>query len=60
MIVARIDKTDRSVFERAVADLKLAPINILGIVANGQKGNFRNYYYYQASSVKSPRFSFGR
>ena len=60
LIIARIDKTDRSVFERAVADLKLAPINILGIVANGQKGNFRNYYYYQASSVKSPRFSFGR
>jgi polysaccharide biosynthesis transport protein len=49
LMVARIDKTDRSVFERAVAELKIAPINILGLVANGQKDNMKNYYYQQTS-----------
>ncbi|MDB9376478.1 hypothetical protein, partial [Nodularia sphaerocarpa] len=47
LIVARIHKTDRSVFERAVADLKLAPINILGVVANGQKVDLNDYDYDQ-------------
>ncbi|WP_322744528.1 MULTISPECIES: polysaccharide biosynthesis tyrosine autokinase [unclassified Nodularia (in: cyanobacteria)] len=47
LMVARIDKTDRSVFERAVAELKIAPINVLGVVANGQKGNFNTYEYDQ-------------
>jgi polysaccharide biosynthesis transport protein len=49
LMVARIDKTDRSVLERAVAELKTAPINILGLVANGQKNNVNNYYYEQVS-----------
>ncbi|TVP61449.1 MAG: polysaccharide biosynthesis tyrosine autokinase [Nodularia sp. (in: Bacteria)] len=44
LVVARIDRTDRSVLERVVADLKMAPINLLGIVANGQKRNFNSYY----------------
>ena len=47
LLVARMNQTDRSVFERAVADLKLAPINVLGVVANGEKGNFKSYYYDQ-------------
>ena len=50
LMVVRMDKTDRSVFERAVAELKIAPINILGLVANGQKGNLSNYYYYGKES----------
>ncbi|GAX34302.1 GumC family protein [Nodularia sp. NIES-3585] len=44
LVVARIDKTDRSVLDRVVADLKIAPINLLGIVANGQKHNLNSYY----------------
>ncbi|WP_414527888.1 GumC family protein [Nodularia chucula] len=48
LMVARIDKTDRSVLERIVNDLKIAPINLLGVVANGQKGNVSSYYYQQA------------
>ncbi|MDH6083786.1 GumC family protein [Umezakia ovalisporum] len=49
LLIARIEKTDRSVFERALADLKQAPINILGVVANGQKGNVTDYYYYTSN-----------
>ncbi|HYW21529.1 MAG TPA: polysaccharide biosynthesis tyrosine autokinase [Nodularia sp. (in: cyanobacteria)] len=49
LMVARIGKTDRSVFERAVADLKIAPINVLGVVANGQKSNLKNSYYHQSA-----------
>ncbi|HIK06697.1 MAG TPA: polysaccharide biosynthesis tyrosine autokinase [Trichormus sp. M33_DOE_039] len=45
LMVVKIDKTARSVFERAIADLKFAPINVLGIVANGEKSNFNSYYY---------------
>lgn len=48
LMVARIDKTDRSVLERVVNDLKVAPINLLGVVANGQRGNVSSYYYQQA------------
>ncbi|MEA5581120.1 polysaccharide biosynthesis tyrosine autokinase [Nodularia harveyana UHCC-0300] len=47
LMVARIDKTDRSVLERVVADLKIAPINILGVVANGYQGNINSDYYQQ-------------
>ncbi|WP_066377175.1 MULTISPECIES: polysaccharide biosynthesis tyrosine autokinase [unclassified Anabaena] len=43
VMVARIHQTDRSMFERALADLRMAPINVLGIVANGEKSNFNNY-----------------
>lgn len=43
LMIVKIDQTERFVFERAVADLKFAPINLLGIVANGQKGNFSSY-----------------
>ncbi|WP_414550939.1 GumC family protein [Anabaena sp. CCY 0017] len=46
VMVARINKTDRSVFERAIADLKISPINLLGVVANGQKHNVKSYYSY--------------
>ncbi|AFY47785.1 capsular exopolysaccharide biosynthesis protein [Nostoc sp. PCC 7524] len=44
LMVVRMDKTERSVFERTLADLKIAPINILGVVANGQKSNVNSYY----------------
>ncbi|MDB9541131.1 polysaccharide biosynthesis tyrosine autokinase [Anabaenopsis tanganyikae CS-531] len=50
VMIARMDKTDRSVFERALTDLKNSPINVLGVVANGQQrhsDNYYNYYYYQ-------------
>ncbi|MEA5516172.1 polysaccharide biosynthesis tyrosine autokinase [Nodularia sp. UHCC 0506] len=47
LMVARINQTDRSVFERAIADLKMTPINLLGVVANGQKHNLKSYYSYE-------------
>ncbi|WP_414576658.1 GumC family protein [Anabaena sp. CCY 9402-a] len=43
LMVVKIDQTERSVFERAIADLKFAPMNVLGIVANGQKSNLNSY-----------------
>ncbi|MDH6100749.1 polysaccharide biosynthesis tyrosine autokinase [Anabaenopsis sp. FSS-46] len=51
VMIARMDKTDRSVFEQALTDLKNSPINVLGVVANGQQrhsDNYYNYYYYQS------------
>ncbi|MDB9447883.1 GumC family protein [Anabaena sp. CS-542/02] len=50
VMIARMDKTDRSVFEQALTDLKNSPINVLGVVANGHKrhsDNSYNYDYYQ-------------
>jgi len=50
LMIARIDKTDRSVLEGALADLRLSPMNILGVVANGEKRSANNYYnYYQSA-----------
>lgn len=46
VMIARMDKTDRSVFERALTDLKNSPINVLGVVANGHKRHSDNYYQY--------------
>ena len=51
VMIARMDKTDRSVFEQALTDLKNSPINVLGVVANGQQrhsDNYYNYYHYQS------------
>jgi succinoglycan biosynthesis transport protein ExoP len=51
VMIARMDKTDRSVFELALTDLKNSSINVLGVVANGQQrhsDSYYNYYYYQS------------
>lgn len=46
--VARMDKTNKTTLSKALEDLKIAPINILGIVANGDKHKYKGYdkYYY--------------
>ncbi len=43
VLVVRIDKTDSSMLKRALDSLKMSRVNILGIVGNGQKSNFRSY-----------------
>lgn len=50
VMLVRMDKTDRFVFEQALTDMKNASIDVLGVVANGQHGhsdNYYNYYYHQ-------------
>jgi len=46
--VARIDKTNKTTFSKALDGLKISPINVLGIIANGDKHKFKGYdkYYY--------------
>ena len=43
VLVVRIDKTESSMLKRALDSLKMSRVNILGIVGNGQKSNFRSY-----------------
>lgn len=42
LLVARIDKTDASKIQQAVEHLYISPINVLGIIGNGKKSNFRD------------------
>jgi polysaccharide biosynthesis transport protein len=35
LLVARMDKTDSSVLDRALDDLRLSRMNVLGVVGNG-------------------------
>lgn len=59
IIVARIDKTDKSALQQVVDNLKISPINVLGLVANGDKfqGSGYNYtstyssYYFRKQEV---------
>ena len=60
MLVVRIDKTDKSVAKQLVDTLKASPINLLGLVVNGDKFrgvgynyNYRysSYYYPERQSV---------
>ncbi|MEO1765111.1 MAG: CpsD/CapB family tyrosine-protein kinase, partial [Cyanobacteria bacterium J06629_18] len=46
--VARIDKTNKTTFSKALDGLKISPINVLGIVANSDKHKYKGYdkYYY--------------
>lgn len=46
LMVVRLDKTDRSVFKRGLDSLKMARINILGVVANCQRSHFGSDYEY--------------
>ena len=43
VLVVRIDKTESSMLKRALDSLKMSRVNVLGIVGNGQKSNFRSY-----------------
>ncbi|MEM7555664.1 MAG: polysaccharide biosynthesis tyrosine autokinase [Cyanobacteria bacterium P01_A01_bin.84] len=40
LLVTRIDRTDMTIFQRAVDTLEMAKMKILGIVGNGQKSGF--------------------
>jgi len=43
LMVVKIDKTDSSVLKAAIDDLKLFPVNILGVVGNAQKSRYGDY-----------------
>lgn len=43
LMVVKIDKTDSSVLKAAIDDLKLLPVNILGLVGNAQKSRYGDY-----------------
>ncbi|QJB44248.1 GumC family protein [Dolichospermum flos-aquae] len=45
MLVVRIDKTDKSVAKQLVDTLKASPINLLGLVVNGDKFRGLGYNY---------------
>ncbi len=59
MLVVRIDKTDKSAMKQLIDTLKASPINLLGVVVNGEKFpgfgynyNYRysSYYYTRSNS----------
>jgi capsular exopolysaccharide synthesis family protein len=43
VLVVRINKTDSVMLKRALDSLQLSRINVLGVVANGQRSNFDSY-----------------
>ncbi|MBE9033821.1 GumC family protein [aff. Roholtiella sp. LEGE 12411] len=43
LLVVRIDKTNSSVLERALDNLKISQMKVLGMVSNGQKSNINDY-----------------
>ncbi|MDZ7960415.1 MAG: polysaccharide biosynthesis tyrosine autokinase [Aulosira sp. DedQUE10] len=48
VMVVRLDKTDKLGLMQAQDSIKISPINILGIVANGDKTKYKGYkHYYQ-------------
>ncbi|OUL30795.1 polysaccharide biosynthesis tyrosine autokinase [Nostoc sp. 106C] len=46
VLVVRLDKTDKSGLMQAQDSLKISPVNLLGIVANGDKTKYRGYQHY--------------
>ena len=59
MLVVRIDKTDKSALKQLVDTLKASPINLLGVVVNGEKFrglgynynySYSSYYYTKSNS----------
>jgi succinoglycan biosynthesis transport protein ExoP len=48
VLVARMEKTDKSALKQTLDNLRMSRINILGVVANGHRSNlhrYENYYY---------------
>jgi polysaccharide biosynthesis transport protein len=45
MLVVRVGKTDKSALEQVQDNLKIAPINLLGLVINGNKAQLPSYKY---------------
>jgi polysaccharide biosynthesis transport protein len=46
ILVVRLDKTDKSGLMQAQDSLKISPVNVLGIVANGDKTKYKGYKHY--------------
>ncbi|MBD2357554.1 polysaccharide biosynthesis tyrosine autokinase [Tolypothrix sp. FACHB-123] len=46
VLVVRIDKTDKTGIMQAQESLKISPVNLLGIVANGDKTQYKGYKHY--------------
>ncbi|MDP5018196.1 MAG: polysaccharide biosynthesis tyrosine autokinase [Dolichospermum sp.] len=46
MLVMRIGKTDKSALTQVQDNLRIAPINLLGLVINGNKAKLSGYDYY--------------
>ncbi|XHR80463.1 MAG: GumC family protein [Gloeotrichia echinulata GP01] len=53
VIVIRLDKTDKLGLTQAQDSLKISPINVLGIVINGDKTKFSGYDDYYSTANKS-------
>ena len=49
MLVVRVGKTDKSALTQVEENLKIAPINLLGLVINGDKTKLLGYNYYYSS-----------
>ena len=43
LMVIKMDQTDASVLDTTLYNLKISRLNVLGMVGNGQKGNFNSY-----------------
>jgi capsular exopolysaccharide synthesis family protein len=54
LLVVRIDKTDKSALMQLQDSLKNSPINVLGVVANGDKHKLSGYnrYYYAGREAR--------
>lgn len=49
LLVVRIDKTDKSALMQLQDSLRNSPINVLGVVANGDKQKLTSYNYYYSA-----------
>lgn len=58
LLVVRIDKTDKSALMQLQDSLRSSPINVLGVVANGdnQKLTSYNYYYSAGRDARQSEF----
>ncbi|AFY34240.1 polysaccharide biosynthesis tyrosine autokinase [Calothrix sp. PCC 7507] len=43
LLVVRIDQTNSSIVQRTLDNLTISPVNVLGVVGNGQKSNVSDY-----------------
>lgn len=46
VLVVRMDKTDKTGILQAQESLKISPVNVLGVVANGDKTQYKGYKHY--------------
>ncbi|MEA5575047.1 polysaccharide biosynthesis tyrosine autokinase [Anabaena sp. UHCC 0451] len=53
LLVVRIDKTDKSALMQLQDSLRNSPINVLGVVANGDKQKLTSYNYYYSAGKEA-------